>query len=527
VSSCGLGEAELRHLVAPFLDRPQPLWSLNLSENPGRLPADFLPQMLYNLVELRELNLRGSLQAGWDTTTTLIPSEILDQLECLEELDVSGFKLNYATIRDLGDFLHHRARNDHRKYPVKLRKLALNHCGLTGSEAAKICRAMGFNSDMHLSLSGNPLEDGIEDLADVIRASQVPTGLYLEVIEFKEESNYILLIRALAETKSVSLLSLAGTAPTPSLDSIHQTCSTEIIEALNYLFTHNKSIRYLDLSGFSGKLEDGQLAKGFARALANLSENTTMTHLKIRNQNLHEDVGTLGRVLTENQTLRVLDCQDNRLNLTSMKFLVSSLKENNRIIDFPFTTAERAAIWRNILQGFHKTPAGTPCPPKGAGPAGKLNNAQDVMLRDVLNRQFDEIDEHLRRNRLALEEAAGQLLDFDMSADSLEDMEDTWLGLDPDEAEPSGLGSDDTTPTTVHRSPRRPTVRSSYIDMPLPAPYHVRHGIDGLESPTETLDPPSEISTPPELESPEEAVPEGVSFKQMMHEFRESGFNTT
>jgi hypothetical protein len=381
---------------------------------------------------------------------------------------------------------------------------------------------------MHLSLSGNPLEEGIEDLADSIRASQVPAGLYLEVIEFKEESNYVFLIRALAETKAVSLLSLAGTAPTPSLDTIHEACSSEMIESLEYLFSNNKSIRYLDLSGFSGKLEDGQLSRGFARALAGLSENTTMTHLKIRNQNLHEDVGTLGRVLSVNQTLRVVDCQDNNLNLTSIKFLNSSLKENDRIIDFPFPPAEREAIWKNILRGLRKGATTTSCSTKASAGVNRLNDAHEVMLRDMFNREFDEIDEHLRRNRLALEEAAGQLLDFDMSADSLEDMEDTWLGLEHDEAGHTDLGSEDTTPTeTDQRRPRRPTVRSSYIDMDtsLPAPYHVRHGMDGLESPTETLDLASEISTPPEMVGAE-SVPGDAEFKQMMHEFREVGFDT-
>ncbi|KAK4448540.1 protein NLRC3 [Podospora aff. communis PSN243] len=522
VSSCGLCEVELRNLIGPLLDRPQPLQSLNLSENPGRLPADFLPQMLYNMPELRELNLRGSLQAGWDTTTTLIPFEILDRLTCLEELDISGFKVNYATIRDLGEFLHSRAQSQRGIYTAKFRKLVLNHCGITGSEAAKLCRAVGYNSELHLSLSGNPLEDGIEDLADAIRSNQVPAGLYLEVVEFKEESNYNLLILALAETESVSLLSLAGTAPTPSLDTIHQTCSGEMIETLEYLFSHNKSIRYLDLTGFSGKLEDGQLARGFARALAGLSDNTTLTHLKIRNQNLHDDVGTLGRALSTNKTLRVLDCQDNNFNLTSIKFLVSSLKDNDRIIEFPFTAAERAAIWNNILQGLHKSSAVT-YPAKGTAAAEKLNKAQEVMLRDVLNRQFDEIDKHLRRNRLALGEVAGQLLEFEMSAGSLEDMEDTWLGIDPEEIEHS-IGSNDTTPTIIEpRSLRRPTVRSSYIhaDTSISAPYHVRHGMDGMESPTETLDPASEISTPPEIVG--ENAPEDLTFKQMMAEFREIG----
>ena len=93
VSSCGMCEKDLLTLVAPILDYPQPLRSLNLSENLGRLPAAVLPHMLHHLTELRVLNLRGSLQGGGDMSDTLIPYKVLDRLQYLQELDISGFKV--------------------------------------------------------------------------------------------------------------------------------------------------------------------------------------------------------------------------------------------------------------------------------------------------------------------------------------------------------------------------------------------------------------------------------------------------
>jgi hypothetical protein len=344
--------------------------------------------------------------------------------------------------------------------------------------------------------------------------------LDLELIEFKEERNYVLLIKALAENSSVSLLSLAGTAPMQYLGTSHQPCSGGIIEALSYLFAENRSIRYLDLSGFSGKLEDGQLPRGFGRALTSLRKNTTMTYLKIRNQNLH-DVTPLGQVLRENGTLRVIDWQGNELNFTAFGFLVDCLKENHSIIEFPFGPAERAAIWKDFMKGLRKVLV--PHPKSSAA-------LDEAMIQNVVDHKFKELDKYLRRNRLALSETSGQLIGLHLPAESLEEMEDAWLALESDVAPGArdhlGYGLEDTIPTADWQlGPRRPTVRSSCIgvDMSLVAPYHVRHGQDGVESPTDTLDPASEISTPPEMAS----TPWGsgdFAIKGLMEEFRESGF---
>ncbi|KAK3997316.1 hypothetical protein QBC44DRAFT_338764 [Cladorrhinum sp. PSN332] len=444
ISYCGLGDMSLKEIVvAPLEEGFLPLQTLSISGNPGRLPAYILPELVNNLPDIQQLNLGGSILGDSCVDGPLIPYEVLENLPHLEELDISGFKINEATLEDLERFLDYRSwKMDNGEY-ASLRKLVLNRCGLSGSQAARLFDAIGENHGLHLCISGNPIEDGIEHLAQAIRESKGPSGLYMEMVEFRDEDNYITLINALAETKYLSLVSLAGTAPTPSS---YGKCSPDLVNTLHNFFARNNSIRCLDLSGFCGKLDDGQLTKGFGRSLSGLSQNTTMTHLRIRNQNLHDDAGTLGKVLTENNTLMVLDCQDNNLNLTSLRFLVDSMKTNTSIIEFPFSSRERAAIWKNILRGLRRTAstnAGSRTAPgtmsaraeaskkdsskkdKSASthhnhlnPHAKDKNSlrpEETMLHKVLDDQFDILNAQLRRNRAALEAASGQILDLDSS----------------------------------------------------------------------------------------------------------------
>ncbi|KAL2156487.1 hypothetical protein VTH82DRAFT_1232 [Thermothelomyces myriococcoides] len=265
---------------------------------------------------------------------------------------------------------------------------------------------------MHLSLNGNPIEYGIEDITAALSANQGPTGLYMEMIEFKEEAHYLDLLKAFTVTRHLTLLSLAGTAPSPSSPG---PCSDELVATLHDLLAHNTSIQFLDLSGFSGKLDDGQLPLGAGRALAGLAANTTLTHLRIRNQNLHDEAGLLGRALAENTTLRALDCRGNNFNLTSLRFLVDSIAGADRsaLVEFPLPAEERAAIWRNVLRGLQRTPSNLPPPAVGTASATGTANAgsnairdllreEEALLRDVLEGLFATLEKKLKENRARL-----------------------------------------------------------------------------------------------------------------------------
>ncbi|KAK4106110.1 RNI-like protein, partial [Parathielavia hyrcaniae] len=358
VSYCGLDDFGLRDMIVmPFSEYPGLLQSLSLSGNPGRLPAHILPGLLQYLSDIRELNLSGSIQAESYIKGSLLPFAALEAMERLEELDISGYKIDEDTFQDLERFLQYRSwRFDHGQ-PLKFNKLVLNHCGITGTQAAQLFDAIGADRGMHLSLSNNPIEDGIEALAAAIRNQHGPAALYLELIEFKHEANYLTLIRSLTHTRHLTLLSLAGTAPSPS--SSHGPCSDDLVATLHAFFAHNPSLKYLDLSGFSGKLDDGQLPRGFGRSLAGLALNLQLTHLRIRNQNLHDDAGTLGRALSSSISLQSLDCRANNLNLTSLRFLVDSViaQSSSTLVEFPLPRAERDAIWRTVLRGLQRTPS--------------------------------------------------------------------------------------------------------------------------------------------------------------------------
>ncbi|CCC12283.1 unnamed protein product [Sordaria macrospora k-hell] len=457
VSYCGLDDMSLRDLIiTPLLDGPRMVQVLDLSGNPGRVACQTVPDLLYSLGDLRELNLAGSLRG--EMTGPLLPIEALENLPGLELLDISNYALNIPTLREIEEWLALRGSKIDNQVPVRFRKLVLNRCAITGAKAAKLFNAIGVNHGLYLCLNGNPVEDGIDALCDAIRQSQTPAGLSMEMIEFREESHYLSLIRALTETRYITSLSLLGTAPsTPS----QGTCSREAIRVFERFFAENKSIRYLDISGFSGKLDDGQLAKGFGRSLIGLTRNKYLTYLRIRNQNLHEDAGILGKVISENRQLMLFDCQDNKFNCTSFQFLVQSMRTNTQIIEFPVERRERDAIWKNTLQGLNRGPYGQiltsttgtgTVPTKGKkgkkheshkslslgkmtqhpaanGSSSNLKDPlkeQETMLRTVLSRLFDELDGYLRRNRHALEEASGQMLDFDGLAS--DGQEEVWPG---------------------------------------------------------------------------------------------------
>lgn len=578
VSCCGLDDMGLRDVVvAPILDGPKPLESLNFSGNPGRLSSYIVPQMLENLGDLRELNMHGSLKG--DTTEPLFPAETLMNLRHLETLDISKYNLNAATIKELETFLYDRGQRIDQGEPSRFRKLVLNHCGITGAQAAKLLRAIGEDHGLELSLSGNPLERGIEDLAAAIAESKTPAGLIMDMVEFDEESNYILLIKALCKTKHLSLLSLVGTAPTPDP---HEPCNPGIVQAFTQLFTENTSIRCLDISGFCDRLEDGQLSKGFGSSLASLIENKSLTHLRIRSQKLHGDAGTLGRILKENTTLIAFDCQDNEYNFTSLQYLVSCLKENKKLLDFPFSKRDRRNIWKNILAGLHiKSTHGGAI----SSSSGPLFKAQEALLADRFTKLFQEIDGYILRNRKLFEEASGGqgVVDFEgLVAHNIAVGEATSLStptthsagsrgiLDGDRPlhntledgkrnMPDGKQAEEqfmlfapklTLPTLMSHPSlthlRRATVHSSDVprgNPPPAAPYRVG---GGTESPTDTLDPVSEVSTP-SLQGSQQQQPdqrhqcqgkpqdrvmvhqdgdsEDLDFQKLLLQFKETGFD--
>lgn len=436
ISNCGLSDLALRDILEVVYHQGHSLQSLDVSGNLGRVHASMIASLADSMTDLRTLNVSGIIMG--DIPGPLFSYETLSRFEHLEELNLSHYKVNDATLNALEKYLAQKSSRS--QSSSTLRKLALNNCGVNGREAARLTRALANHPGAHLHLSGNSLEDGIDDFSRALALTLGPKGLHMDMVEFRHEANFVALMKALTLNKRITFLTMAGTAPTPLADD---PCGPDVCEALEAFFKGNKSVRYLDLSGYSGKLDEGQLARGFARSLRGLVTNTTLTHLRIRNQNLHDDVGTLGVVIRQNKTLRMVDCQDNSWNLTSIQFLVKSLKLNEHIIEFPFPQTEYERIWQRMVVNLRRQST------ISKGNAG-AQQEQEGVLRAALQRQVRELRETVQRNREALQADAPFAMNFE-EAGQYTGGDNGWPSLELTIPSAGGSGSGHSSTTKVSR----------------------------------------------------------------------------
>ncbi|KAI0011770.1 RNI-like protein [Xylariaceae sp. FL0662B] len=330
VSRCQLDETALVLLWEGIHEQRSTLETLDISQNSGRIDAMKLSQTLNEATKLRRLNLAysikghldGPLFRPWSTTSNFQPWS-------LEEIDLSGWKINFDTLCGIMKFLEPDES-------CNLRRLALNNCGLSGEMATGIFCRVGAGRNIHLLLNENPLELGSTDWIDLIHGNEAPKMIHLDMIMFQHESNFNRLLKALAHNKTIEFLSMVGTGPP-------NRASTKTSELLSTFFQSNDALRFLDLSGYSGKLEDSHLGCGLTGAMGGLKHNTTLRQLRVQNHDIGagEDVTELCRVLASNKGLAMLDCQNNNLNHHQFAKLVHALSFNPHIISFPVANTDR------------------------------------------------------------------------------------------------------------------------------------------------------------------------------------------
>lgn len=205
-----------------------------------------------------------------------------------------------------------------------LRVLKLNKCGLTGYQVAQMFYAMGHTRQLTLYINGSRLDEGIDNLCAIITEGFGPWNLFMQMVEFNTEANYNKLLRALTVNTSIECLSLAGTATPDS-------ASEAACRALSDLFSENCTLRFLDLSGFDAKLDEGRLGRLFSKALGGLRSNTRLEHLRVRSQMLNMNIGDLAEAISANKTLHSLDCEGNDFNISNFRHLVKHLGDNTTI----------------------------------------------------------------------------------------------------------------------------------------------------------------------------------------------------
>ncbi|KAL7626819.1 hypothetical protein AAE478_003593 [Parahypoxylon ruwenzoriense] len=330
VSRCRLDEDALVLLWEGLHEQRSTIEMLDVSHNSGRIEAEKAAETLNDACKLRHLNLAYSIKGNlngplfrpWRTTSSFEPWH-------LEELDLSGWKVNFDTLCGIMKFVElDESRN--------LRRLALTNCGLSGEMATGILCRLGAGRDIHLLLSENPLEVESTDWIDLIHGNEAPRMVHLDMVEFQHESNFNRLLKALTYNKTIEFLSMVGTGPP-------NRASSKTSGLLSRLFELNSTLRFLDLSGYSGKLEDAHLGWGLAGAMGGLKQNTTLRQLRVRNHDIGagEDVSELCRVLAANKGLAMFDCQHNNFNHHQFRTIVNALNFNQRIISFPLAAIDR------------------------------------------------------------------------------------------------------------------------------------------------------------------------------------------
>ncbi|KAK7425383.1 hypothetical protein QQZ08_008169 [Neonectria magnoliae] len=314
IANCGLGDAGLAKVWTTISGQAASLEALDTSNNQGTVKFDIIHRSLNDLRVIKKLNIAGN---------TRLPSEVALFNEAvlnswaLEELDLSGIALNDETVDMLASYLRLPSSLD-------FRVLRLNNCGLNGRQVAQLFWEMGQARKMTVYVNGNPLDEGIDNLCEAISCGFGPWSLFMEMVEFSLENSYIKLLRALTVSKTIECLSLAGTATIDS--SSEATC-----EAVSDFFSDNDTVRFLDLSGFDSKLDEGHLGQDFSRALSGLRSNMRIEHLRIRSQMLNVNIGDLAEAISANKTLHSLDCEDNGFNLSNFRHLVRHLADNATI----------------------------------------------------------------------------------------------------------------------------------------------------------------------------------------------------
>jgi hypothetical protein len=149
----------------------------------------------------------------------------------------------------------------------------------------------------------------------------------MQMLEFNYEASYVKLWKALTVNKTIECLSLAGST-TP------EAASSSACQTVSEFFSNNDTVRYLDISGYDAKLDEGRLGREFSKALGGMKSNKRIEHLRVRTQMLNINIGDLAEAISSNNTLHTLDCEDNDFTISNLRHLIRHLTNNFTIRHF-------------------------------------------------------------------------------------------------------------------------------------------------------------------------------------------------
>lgn len=330
VGYCGLNDRNMHTLLQALSFQDATMESIDLSGNLARQNPKDLNDHLGQLGFVRRLNL--SIITRTSGSDSLLKAEILGAWK-LVELRLSRTTLNAETVDALVRYL--MSRNSE-----LLRILALDRCGLTSREAARLLTAMDRGSanprDLHLDLSENRLEQHHDDLVTAVGRSYTPRHLTLQMMEYKDEINFQLLVEAFSKNVTTKILDISKLA-------LPESASGDTCQILHELFTGNFVLEDIDISGENTHIDAVQYGNGLNHALSGLKHNKTLRILRIEHQRLRlQGASTLASVLEKNDTLLEIHCEKNEINLQAFTVLVNSLAHNTTLLYLPFMDSDRA-----------------------------------------------------------------------------------------------------------------------------------------------------------------------------------------
>ncbi|KAL7798396.1 hypothetical protein V8C37DRAFT_201248 [Trichoderma ceciliae] len=374
LSNCGLMDVDLNKLWAGLAGQAETIEWIDTSNNSGTVGFDTMTYTLRQLRNIKKLNISGNTRLV--SEEPLFAERALNSW-ALQELDLSGIVLNDTTVISLARYMESPMSQD-------LQVIRLNNCGLTGSQVAQLFFSMGKARHMTVHINANRLDDGIESLCDALASGYGPWSLFMQMIEFSYEASFVQLMRALTVNRTIECLSLAGCATPDAVSSV-------ACQAASELFARNETIRFLDISGYDSKLDEGRLGREFSKSLSGMKFNKRIEHLRVRSQMLNINIGDLAEAISGNQTLHTLDCEGNDFNLSNFWHLVKRIEGNTTIRHFSaFSDLELA----KTIQKSAEVDVPAVAPRRSSGLFNKLKHdkAPVSLERPLVPRLSDEWD---------------------------------------------------------------------------------------------------------------------------------------
>ncbi|KAK9450030.1 uncharacterized protein V1518DRAFT_415349 [Limtongia smithiae] len=328
IARCGLHERELTLLIQALEIHENTLEGLDISENPGRISAFTLNESLYRFQYMRYLSMR-SLPLSSDEFPLLSTETLLNMQ--LKTLILDSTRLRPMSVNHLCGYLENAKSSS-------LVNLSLQSCGLTGAALGDIFSAIGGrrsppHAGMTIYIGDNPICLAGFDrfLHSLLTLGKKVRRISMPRLEFSKEKYLCALFKVLADPRcqithlDISMLLI------PDADASPETC-----DLLGEVFAHNTTLRSLNLTGETSKLQVARIGHGLGRALTRLAANSTLRDLYISGNELSVDGAmSLAQALTVNRSLRRLYIDDNDINLQGFTAVVNSIVDSrNRSIRY-------------------------------------------------------------------------------------------------------------------------------------------------------------------------------------------------